>query len=153
MANFSKKFNATEYPDQANALLPNGSYLACIVSSEMKPTKSGTGEYLSLTVEILEDTEKVKCKGRKFFDILCLEHSNEQVSSIARGRLASICRAIGVKEIQDSDELHNEPLTIKLGQRERKDNGEMQNYIVSYSLKKKVEVIEETDIDPDEVPF
>ena len=42
--------------------LPAGKYVAMITESELRPTKSGVGNYLQLTFEIIEGP----CKGRLF---------------------------------------------------------------------------------------
>ena len=47
-------FNAEEVePNAAPEALPAGDYVAQVVGSEVKPTASGSGEYLKLEIEIL----------------------------------------------------------------------------------------------------
>jgi hypothetical protein len=45
--------------------IPSGKYLAVIVSSEMKPTKSGSGSYLELQFQLLDGPFKGRllCRG------------------------------------------------------------------------------------------
>ncbi|HEX4918067.1 MAG TPA: DUF669 domain-containing protein, partial [Limnobacter sp.] len=62
MSNIFNNFNAAEVqPMESRDVLPAGKYIAAIVDNEIKPTKSGTGERLNLTFEILEGEHK----GRK----------------------------------------------------------------------------------------
>ena len=92
--------------------VPLDDYEAMIVASEKKDTKSGTGSYLNLTIEIIGDNE---FKGRKIFDTLNLVNPNPQTVEIAQRRLSSIQRCVGVIHLRDSNELHNIPLVISVG--------------------------------------
>ncbi|HSW62937.1 MAG TPA: DUF669 domain-containing protein [Dissulfurispiraceae bacterium] len=107
MANLGN-FNADEYKDEY-APIPAGKYKAVITASEMKPSKSG-GEYLALTVEIIEGA----MKGRKVFGNLSLKNANPDAEKIAKIQLSNICRAVGITHPRDSSELHNKPLVVKL---------------------------------------
>ncbi len=109
--------------------IPAGKYVAVITESEFKPTKSGVGRYLQLTFQIIEG----EYKGRLLWARLNLENPNALTVKIARAELSAICRAVGVMQPRDSCELHNLPLVIGVGVKKRSDNGEMGNYIRSYS--------------------
>jgi hypothetical protein len=111
--------------------IPTGKYVAVITESEMKPTKSGTGHYLELTFDILDG----QYKGRKVWARLNLDNPNAQAVQIARGELSAICRAVGVMQPQDSIELHNLPLSIKVACKKRDDTGEITNEIKGYEKK------------------
>jgi len=101
-------FNADDYENEYTPI-PAGKYKAVITDSESKPTAKG-GEYLKLTVEIIEG----QYKGRKVFGNLNLKNPNPEAEKIARIALADICRAVGVTHPRDSSELHNKPLVAKL---------------------------------------
>lgn len=104
-------FNAGEVPeDDGFEPLPDGWYIGQIVQSEMKETKAGTGQYLELRIQILEEPYV----GRLVFDRLNLINPNETAVKIANRTLADICEAIGVMEIEDSEELHGQELKVKL---------------------------------------
>jgi hypothetical protein len=125
-------FNAAEVePSKGFDPIPAGKYPAMIVNSEMKPTQAGTGEYLKLEFEVLDG----EFKGRKLFVNLNLENPNEQAVQIARAELSAICRAVNVLTPKDSVELHNLPLTIKVGIEKRKDTNELQNRVKGYEGK------------------
>ena len=114
--------------------LPAGEYLATIVDSEFKPTKSGTGRYLQLTFQILEGAYQ----GRFAWARLNLENPNPTTVKIARAELSAICRAVGVMTPKDSVELHNLPLIIALKLKKRQDTGELGNEIKGYAAKTQV---------------
>jgi hypothetical protein len=108
--------------------VPADTYLAAITGSQMKPTKAGDGEYLELELSILDGPQK----GRKLWDRLCLSHPNEMTVKFARARLASICQATSVLTPNDSQELHDLPLEVKVALKRRDDNGEFTNEIKRY---------------------
>ena len=93
--------------------VPAGDYTVCIVDSEMKPTSSGNGYYLQLTLEVLEG----EFSGRKIFDRLNLDNPNRQAVEIAQRTLSAICHAVGVLQVQDSAQLHDKPLVAKVAVR------------------------------------
>ncbi len=69
--------------------IPAGKYLAVITDSEMKSTKSGNGEYLELTFQIIEG----EFKNRNQWARLNLDNPNPKAVQIAQGELSAICRA------------------------------------------------------------
>jgi len=111
--------------------IPAGKYLAAITESGMKPTKSGVGNYLELTFQVLEG----EFKGRLLWARLNLDNPNATTVKIARAELSAICRAVGVMAPKDSVELHNLPLIITVAHKKRQDTGEITNVIKGYSKK------------------
>ena len=129
MANLGETFDANSVdPKQSNAPIPAGKYRAVITKSEFKNTKSGSGKYLELVIEILEGDHK----GRRVWARLNLQNKNATAVSIARAELSAICHATGVMQPNDSAMLHNIPFVIGLKVTQRKDNGEMTNEIAGY---------------------
>jgi len=111
--------------------IPAGKYLAVIIDSEVKPTKTGNGSYLQLTFEILD----VQHKGRHLWARLNLDNPNQTAVKIARAELSAICRAVGVMTPNDSVELHNLPLLITVRCKKRPDTGDITNEIKGYAKK------------------
>ena len=109
--------------------IPAGKYLAAIIESSMKPTKSGKGQYLELTFQILEGD----FKGRKVWARLNLDNPNAQTVKIARGELSAICRAVGVMAPNDSTDLHNLPVIIGVRCKKRQDTGEITNEVRGFA--------------------
>ena len=106
MAIFAQTFDANSVEPSNFDVFPAGKYLAQIVSSEMRPTKDGRGQYLFLELDILEGP----FAGRKLFDRLNLVNDNPDTVDIATRALSSICRAVGKMQVKDSEQLHLIPL-------------------------------------------
>lgn len=125
-------FNANDVDPAASFdPVPAGKYVAVITESEMKTTKSGNGHFLELTFELMSG----QYKGRKLWARLNLDNPNPQAVQIARAELSAICRAVGVLTPQDSCELHNLPLCIKVACKKREDSDEIGNEIKGYEKK------------------
>ena len=91
--------------------VPVGDYKAVITESEVKETKAGDGQYLNLRIEIIEG----EYQGRIIFVILNLWNPNPKAVEIANRELATIVAAVNKPGAQNSEELHNIPMTIKVG--------------------------------------
>lgn len=125
-------FNANEVePTTEFDPIPAGKYLAVVIDSEVKPTKTGNGGYLQLTFEILDGPHK----GRHLWARLNLDNPNQTAVKIARAELSAICRAVGVMTPSDSVELHNLPLVITVRCKKRPDTGDVVNEIKGYAKK------------------
>lgn len=111
--------------------LPAGKYVAIITDSEMKSTKSGSGNYLELTFQVIDGP----FKGRMLWSRLNLDNPNAQAVQIAQGELSAICRAVGVMQPKDSLELHNLPLLVTVKCKKRDDTGDVVNEIKGYARK------------------
>lgn len=90
--------------------LPVGWYNVIVDESEMKPTKAGDGAYLKLRYSILDG----QFAGRKIFGNINLQNANPQAVEIGLKQLSAVAHAVGVLLVQDSQQLHNIPLKIKL---------------------------------------
>ena len=122
-------FNAEEVePSSSFDPIPAGWYTAIISSSEMKATRDGYGEYLSLTLQVIEG----QYENRLVFARLNLKNANDKAVDIARKDLAAICRAVGVMSPQASEELHDIPLMIKVKVRPASGDYEASNDIGGY---------------------
>lgn len=129
--------------------IPNGTYLACVVDSAMKPTKAGNGEYLQLEFEILDGP----FKGRHLWDRLTLRHPSQVAVQIAQGKLSALCRAVGVLTPGDSIELHNLPLVVKVKCKKRDDTGELSNEITAYEAREAARPQSATNPTPSTPPW
>lgn len=119
-------FNAEEHePNTGFDPLPVGAYTAIIEDSEWKETKAKTGKYLKLTIQVCDG----KFSGRKLWINLNLINSNSEAVRIAQGEFSAICRAAGIVAPKDTIELHNIPLSIRVGMKKNKDSGELENVI------------------------
>ena len=130
MSNLSGyNFNAEEVePSSSFDPIPAGWYKAIISNSEMKPTRDGYGEYLSLTLQVIDG----QYENRLVFARLNLKNANDKAVDIARKDLAAICRAVSVMSPQASEELHDIPLMIKVKVRAAQGEYEASNDIGGY---------------------
>jgi len=122
MANLAG-FDASQVPEQQEfSALPEGQYVVIATASEMKPTKSGTGQFLQFTFEVLDGQQK----GRKLWARLNLVNPNQTAVDIAQRELGAICRAVNVIKPSNSAELHNKPMLItvavEIDDRKRESN-------------------------------
>lgn len=122
-------FNASEVPeDKGFEVIPAGDYSAQIIQSEMKETKAGTGHYLELRIQILDEDYA----GRLVFERLNLDNPNDTAVKIAQRALADICTACGVVEVEDSEELHGIEMTVRLSVQEPKGDFGASNVVKKY---------------------
>jgi len=130
MSNLSAyNFNAEEVePSSSFDPIPAGWYKAIVSNSEMKPTRDGYGEYLSLTLQIIEG----QYENRLVFARLNLKNANDKAVDIARKDLAAICRAVGVMSPQASEQLHDIPLMIKIKIRPAQGEYDASNDVCGY---------------------
>lgn len=126
-------FDATQVePAKEREPIPNGDYVAIITESTMKKTKNGQGEYLEVVYQLVGEGIY---KGRRLWSRHNLVNNNETAVSIAQSELSSICRAVNVLKPNDSLELHNIPLIVKVACRKNKDNDQMTNDVVGWKSK------------------
>jgi hypothetical protein len=127
MAQFN--FDAsTVAPQQSTGPLPAGTYLAHIVESDVQPLKSGNGEGLKLTFEIIDG----QFKGRKVWENLNIRHSNEDTQRIAQSQLSGLCHAVNVIKLLDTAALHFKPVRINVTVREAQGIYKASNNIKGY---------------------
>src|SRR3954454_5089454 len=99
-------------PNTPFEVIPAGKYHVQIVNSQMRDTKSGTGQYLWLELAIMDGPHA----NKRLFERLNLANQNEKAIEIAQRKLGDICRAIGQMSVTDSEQLHNRSLlaTVKV---------------------------------------
>lgn len=117
-------FDANTVEPADFSALPAGDYSVLISSSEWKPAKSG-GQYLSLTLQVLEGPHQ----GRFLWHNLNLSHPTAQAAEIAQRELSAICRAVGRMTIEDSEQLHDIPMIVKVAYIPPKDQWPEKNQI------------------------
>ena len=117
-------FDANTVEPADFSALPAGDYSVLISSSEWKPAKSG-GQYLSLTLQVLEGPHQ----GRFLWHNLNLNHPTEHAAEIAQRELSAICRAVGRMTIEDSEQLHDIPMIVKVAYIPPKDQWPEKNQI------------------------
>jgi len=111
MAQLNKQFNPNEHQSMMDfSALPAGEYIARITASQMKQTKNKQGQYLELEYTVSTSG----FVDRKLWTRLNLVNDNPKAVEIAERELKSICDAIGVGAINDSNMLHGKPMIVKV---------------------------------------
>lgn len=129
MAQFQFNINNVEKRENNFELLPAGTYTAQVTESELVPLNSGNGTALKLTITILQQGYN----GRKVFARLNVRHNNPEAERIANQQLRELCEAVGVVALQDTVELHNKPMQVRLKIREDKTGQyEPQNEVAGF---------------------
>ena len=102
-------------PEEADenpfAPIPEDWYEAEIIKSELKDTRDKKGKFLSLNFKVTDGD----FDGRFVFTNLNLVNDSDTAVRIARADLKKICMAVGHEgELEDSLDLHNIPMMIKV---------------------------------------
>jgi hypothetical protein len=129
MAIFSFDSSTVEKRENNFELLPAGWYVAQITESDIVKLKSGKGDGIKLTFDILSDSHR----GRKIWQTLNVRHEIADTERIAQEQLGQLCDSIGIVRMTDTAELHNKPMQVKVKVRVSKDpQYEDQNEIIGY---------------------
>jgi hypothetical protein len=91
-------------------ILPAGTYVAEITDASIKELKSGNGTGLALEFSIIDPAP---FEGRKVWQNLNIQHTNEQAEQIGKSQLSALCRTLGIGLLEDSDELFGKVLKIR----------------------------------------
>ncbi|MFM8883105.1 MAG: DUF669 domain-containing protein, partial [Betaproteobacteria bacterium] len=111
MALLPQYFDPATAPGASTSLVPAGRYNVQIVSSDLLPTKEGSGQYILFEMLVLDGPQQ----GRKVFDRLNIVNRSPQAVEMANRTLASICRATGRAGVGETSELHNIPFILDVG--------------------------------------
>lgn len=123
-------FNADKVdPMMSFAPFPTGKYLLVITKSELKTTKAKKGQYIELTMKVLEGP----LKNRNYWVRLNIKNPNPDAERMANSELGAICRAVKVTTPKDTAELHNIPFFADIVLKNKKGSDEMENKVDSYS--------------------
>lgn len=115
MADLDMEFRPDDVPEDDRTFdpLPAGDYHMQVIESEIKPTKSGSGDQLVLTLEVIDGPNQ----NRRMWDRLNIRNANADAQRIAQHSLANLCRAIGLAALRNTEDLHFKPfigrVTIK----------------------------------------
>lgn len=106
------QFNSANVePQQSFDPIPKGWYDLNIESCELKPTKAGTGSYLSLQLKV----QGGEFNNRTVFDMITYSNPNAQAVEIGHRKLSALCRAVGIVELKSTDMLLNRLVAAKVG--------------------------------------
>lgn len=107
MATLEEAFEAEQIPEDDRNFdpIPAGDYLMQVIDSDVVPTKSGSGDQLVLTLEVVEGPHT----NRRVWDRLNIRNQNADAQRIAQRSLADLCLAIGISSLRNTEDLHFHP--------------------------------------------
>ena len=111
MAALGKKFDATAFDTepQEYELVPDGTYRLEIIASEVK--EENGNKQVPITIGVIEPEEYASRQIRLWIDY---EHSDADKQARGQRELAQICRAVGVNDPENTEELHLISFTAKV---------------------------------------
>lgn len=109
MAGIGMQFNAGQHNERSIEPVPDGWYVAMIVGSEIKPTKTPGGARLNLQFKI----QQGDFAGRVIFGGYNVQNQNPVAVQIAMEELAELSRAVNVPVWNDTEQLHGIPFNLK----------------------------------------
>ena len=113
MSELDMEFNLDDLPPPSSGSfdpLPEGWYIASIVSAEVKTTKAGTGKFIAVRMDVMGPTHQ----GRVLFTNLNINNPNPKAEEIGRQQLGSIMSAIGLAKLKNTDQLIGGKLQVKV---------------------------------------
>lgn len=132
MAFLEHAINLEDLPESNNTgefqPLPAGWYSATINKAELKATKDGTGQYIAIRYDITGPTHQ----GRVVFGNVNIRNKSEKAEEIGRAQLGDIMRALGLKQVSDTDQLVGGSLQIKLEIKEASEQYAARNEVKAY---------------------
>ena len=120
--------NVEEIQEQEFTPVEPGWYQAHVEFSDYKENKNKTGWLLSLRFKITDE----QAPGRVVFANLNLEHENTQAQQISQRQFKKLCTAVGKNQVNDSSELHELPVLIKIKIRPESAQYPASNDVVDY---------------------
>ena len=122
-------FNASQVqPDQGRFAIPAAWYNVMVDQTELKPTSQGEGLYLETRYKVLDGAYK----DQTIYSRFNLKNSSAQAQEIGHKQLSALAHAVGVLMVQDSAQLHNIPLKVKVKVRAARDDYEESNEITAW---------------------
>ena len=129
MALLPNVFSPEETKTMSFEPIPEDWYEAELVKSELKTTKDKAGKYLSFNFKVLEG----EYEGRFIFANLNIVNKNDMAVKIAQSDLKAICEAVGFQgDLEDTVDLHNIPLAIKVSLKPETSQWPAKNEIKGY---------------------
>ena len=107
--------------------IPAGDYQVRIVETSLETTKSGTGQYIKLRMDVTGPSHE----GRVLWANLNIKNDSQKAEEIGRQQLGAVMRAVGLDSLQDTDQLAGGAMTVKVTIRKSEQYGD-QNEVKSF---------------------
>lgn len=91
--------------------IPAGVYNASVADVDLRNTKSRTGQYLSVQLDILDEP----FDRRKVWANLNIINPSEKAQAIGRSQLKAMALSAGITDLQDTDDLVGALVKVVLG--------------------------------------
>lgn len=123
-------FDATQVVPDSGQLdpIPAGWYNVMVDESELKPTSDGLGARLAVRFNVIDG----QYANRKIYTGFNIRNANPVAQEIAFKQLSALAHAVGVLQVQDSNQLHSIPLKVRVKIRPPKDGYDAQNDITAF---------------------
>jgi hypothetical protein len=130
MSFLGESFDIDQMPvsERSYDLLPDGWYHAKITKADAKPTKDQSGQLIAVRYDIVGPTQQ----GRVIFANINIRTRNPEAERIGREQLGSVMRAIGLRKLEDTDQLIGGELQIKVKTSPAKDGYEARNDVSGF---------------------
>ena len=113
MSNLGFTVNVNDLPEDTGGdfdPIPAGDYNVRITEASLQTTKSRTGQYIKLRLDVVGPSHQ----GRVLFSNLNIKNDSQKAEEIGRQQLGSVMRAINLPAIQDTDQLVGGHMTVKV---------------------------------------
>jgi len=112
MAELPEVFYPEDIPEDDRNFdpIPPGTYTMQVIESKIDDTRTGTGQMLVLTLEIIDG----EYTNRRIWDRLNIVNQNPDAQRIAQQALRALCMELEISELKDSEELHFKPFDAKV---------------------------------------
>jgi hypothetical protein len=107
--------------------LPAGDYPCLLTNSEVSENKNKNGYYVKAEFSVVEG----QFKNMKIWDYLNIKHENDIAERIGKEKFKELAKACGVASgiVQDTNELHDIPVIVRLKNRRNGEGTEVGKYI------------------------
>lgn len=109
------------------APIPAGEYNVRVVDASIETTKSGTGQYIKMRLDVIGPSHE----GRVLFSNLNIKNDSQKAEEIGRQQLGDVMRAIGLDSLSDTDQLIGGNMRVKVAIRKSEEYGD-QNDVKAY---------------------
>lgn len=108
--------------------IPEGTYVVISDEAEVKKTKSGTGEYISMKFKILQGTQE----GRTLFHSFNIQNENPKAVEIGLGQLKTFMKCAGFTEYKLENVAELVGYKVEAVVKIKSDEGYGEKAVISY---------------------
>lgn len=126
MAFLGQTFAAENLPRGESDFLaiPAGDYQVTITDASLNDTKSGTGQYIKLRMDITGPSYQ----GRVLYSNLNIRNQSSKAEEIGLQQLGELMRAAGLTKIEDTDELIGASAVVKVSKVQDANYGDAEGF-------------------------